>query len=54
MMCSNVTVLNSREKPAVSPISGNPTFDTGETKQKRGQLNAPPRLTCRRSNEFSH
>ena len=29
--------LNSREKPAVSPMSGSPTFDTGK-KQKQGEL----------------
>ena len=53
MMYSNV--LNSREKPAVSPMSGSPTFDTGK-KQKQGEFITPPRLTGRRSNKavFAH
>ena len=31
MICSNA--LNSREKPAVSPMSGSPTFDVDKLRQ---------------------
>ena len=48
MMCSNA--LNSRERPAVLPMSGSPTVDTGK-KQKRGEFKTPPRPTSRRSND---
>ena len=47
MMCSNA--LNSRGKPAVSPMSGSPTFDTGK-KQKRDEFKTLPRPTGRPSN----
>ena len=46
-MCSSA--LNSRGKPAVSPMSGGPTFDI-EKKQKRGEFKTSPRPTSRRSN----
>ena len=49
MMCSNA--LDNRGKPAVSPMSDSPTFDTGKRiKQKRGEFNTPPRPTGRRGN----
>ena len=49
-MCSNA--LNSREKPAVSPMSGSPTFDTGKkNKTETGEFNTPPRPADRRSNK---
>ena len=56
-MCSSV--LNSRGKPAVSPMSGGPTFDiekknrNGANLKLRHALRAggvPPRPTGRRSN----
>ena len=47
MMRSNA--LNSRGKPAVSPMSGSPTFDT-EKKQTRGEFKTPPYPMGRRSN----
>ena len=36
MMCSNV--LNSRGKPAVSPMSGSPTFDIDKKNRNRANL----------------
>ena len=48
-MCSNA--LDSRENPAVSPMSGCPTFNVDKKKQKRGEFKTPPRPTGRRSNE---
>ena len=48
-MCSSA--LNSTGKPAVSPMSGGPTFDI-EKKQKRGEFKTPPRPTGRRSNNY--
>ena len=50
MMCSSA--LNSRGKPAVSPMSGAPTFDI-EKRQKRGEFKTPPRPTGRRSKKPS-
>ena len=49
MICSNA--LNSREKPAVSPMSDSSTFDIDKwrKKQKRGEFATPPRPTGRRS-----
>ena len=51
MMCRNA--LNSRGKPAVSPMSGSPTFDTGK-KQKRDEFKTPPRPTGRRSKNVEY
>ena len=45
-MCSSA--LNSRGKPAVSPMSGGPTFDI--EKKNKGEFKTPPRPTGRRSN----
>ena len=41
--------------PAVSPMSGSPTFDTEKKHRKieRGEFITPPRPTGRRSNELS-
>ena len=50
MMCSKA--LDSRGKPAVSPMSGSPTFDVDKKKQKRGEFKTPPRPTGRRSNKL--
>ena len=47
-MCSSA--LNSRGKPAVSPMSGGPTFDM-EKNQKRGKFKTLPRPTGKRSNK---
>ena len=44
--------LNSRGKPAVSPMSGAPTFDIEKKPQKRGEFKTPPRPTGRRSNYY--
>ena len=53
MMCINT--LNSREKPAVYPMSGSPTFDMGKKTQKRGEFITPPSPTGKRSNNsLSH
>ena len=49
MMCSNA--LNSRGKPAVSPMSGVPTIDIKKS-QKRGEFKTPPRPTGRRRNYY--
>ena len=53
MICNNA--LNSRKKPAVSLMSGSPTFDIDKRKkkQKRGEFTTPPRPTGRRSNKNS-
>ena len=49
MMCSSA--LNSRGKPAVSPMRDSPTFYI-EKKQKRGEFKTPPRPMGRQSNNI--
>ena len=48
--CSSA--LNSRGKPAVSLMSGGPTFDIEEKKPETGEFKTPPRPTGRRSNYY--
>ena len=42
--------LNSKGIPAVSHMSGSPTFDIDKKKQKQGKFKTLPRPTDRRSN----
>ena len=49
-MCSNA--LNSKGKPAVSLMTGVPTFDIEIKNQKRGKFKTPPHPKGRQSNSI--